>query len=286
MKWLNKHHQLKKLKLFVIVVALVAAISAVKVLVHWMQFEFITLSTLLTSAIGGAIFIIGFLLSGVLSDYKESERLPCDIRVALEAIHDDAICFSSKCADFKLGPLRAVLSAIIVKLTNGLGHEGDHHDLRPAIAEVDNLTGLFAQMDAQGMPPNFIVRLRTEQSQLRRCLFRIYHIQRMQFVPSVYILVQSLVGAIILLLLFLETEGSPGTAFIFGFISYMFIYALYLIHALEQPFRKGHESLDDVSLFLLREFSEKLLEVGVPTEEQRPSSNAILARPTTSQLTD
>jgi len=38
----------------------------------------------------------------------------------------------------------------------------------------------------------------------------------------------------------------------------MFIYALYLIETLEQPFRKGHDSLDDVSLFLLREFADKL----------------------------
>lgn len=105
MKWLNQHHQLKKLKLFLILAMLVATISAVKVLVHWMQFEFVTLSPLLTSAIGGAIFIIGFLLSGVLSDYKESERLTGDIRVALEAIHDDATSFSKTCTDFKIGPL-------------------------------------------------------------------------------------------------------------------------------------------------------------------------------------
>jgi len=38
----------------------------------------------------------------------------------------------------------------------------------------------------------------------------------------------------------------------------MFVYALYLIRTLEQPFQKGHESMDDVSLFLLREFEEKL----------------------------
>jgi hypothetical protein len=38
----------------------------------------------------------------------------------------------------------------------------------------------------------------------------------------------------------------------------MFIYALYLIETLEQPFRKDHDSLDDVSLFLLREFADKL----------------------------
>lgn len=66
MDWLNKRHHLKRLKLFFVVAGLVIAISLLKVFVHWMQFEFVTLSTLLTSAIGGAIFIIGFLLSGVL----------------------------------------------------------------------------------------------------------------------------------------------------------------------------------------------------------------------------
>lgn len=260
MKWPNKHQDLKKLKLFFVVAGLVIAISAVKVFVHWIQFEFVTLTTLLTSAIGGAIFIIGFLLSGVLSDYKESERLPADIRVALEAIHDDAVCFAESPADFEINPLRAILVNILKTLRNGLGHAGDHRDLRPAIAEVDKLTPVFAQMDSLGMPANFIVRLRGQQDQLRRCLFRIYHIQSMQFVPSVYILVKTLVAAIVLLLLFLETEGSPGTAMIFGFISYMFIYALYLIETLEQPFRKDHDSLDDVSLFLLREFEAKLAE--------------------------
>jgi len=194
----------------------------------------------------------------VLSDYKESERLPADIRVALEAIHDDATCFVEKCTEFQIRPLRAILSGILVTLQKGLGHAGAHSRLQPVIAEVDKLTPVIAQMDRLGMPANFIVRLRGQQDQLRRCVFRIYHIQSMQFVPSVYILVKTLVAAIVLLLLFLETEGSPGTALIFGFISYMFIYALYLIETLEQPFRKGHDSLDDVSLFLLREFADKL----------------------------
>lgn len=260
MNWINKHRYLKKLKLFFVVAGLVIAISILKVFVHWMQFEFVTLSTMLTSAIGGAIFIIGFLLSGVLSDYKESERLPADIRVALEAIHDDAVCFAEKYPDFKIGPLRTVLGDILTVLLRGLGHEAAHKGLRPAILEIDKLTPMFAQMDMLDMPANFIVRLRGQQDQLRRCVFRIYHIQSMQFVPSVYILVKTLVAAIVLLLLFLETEGSPGTALIFGFISYMFIYALYLIKTLEQPFHRDHDSLDDVSLFLLREFGEKLAE--------------------------
>ncbi len=104
------------------------------------------------------------------------------------------------------------------------------------------------------MPPNYVVRLRAEQNTLRRALFRIYHIEKIKFVPSVHVLVQTLVAAVIILLLLLETEGSPASALIFGAISYMFIYALNLIDTLEHPYRKGTQSLDDVSLFLLNEF--------------------------------
>jgi len=42
----------------------------------------------------------------------------------------------------------------------------------------------------------------------------------------------------------------------------MFVYSLYLINTLEQPFRKRRQSLDDVSLFLLREFEDKLRVAG------------------------
>jgi hypothetical protein len=38
-----------------------------------------------TSDIGGTIFIIGFLLSGILAD-KEAERIPAEIRTAMEAM--------------------------------------------------------------------------------------------------------------------------------------------------------------------------------------------------------
>jgi hypothetical protein len=128
----------------------------------------------------------------------------------------------------------------------------------PVLAHIDALSENFAQMEAQGAPANYIVRLRAEQSIVRRLVFRVSHIQKIQFVPSVHVLVQSLVIAIVSLLLFLKTEGSPESALIFGALSYMFIYSLYLVNTLEQPFRKGRQSLDDVSLFLLRDFEDKL----------------------------
>ena len=64
--------------------------------------------------------------------------------------------------------------------------------------------------------------------------------------------------SIILLLLLLKTEGDPAAALLFGFITYMFVYVLYLIRLLEQPFAKGHGSVDDVSFFLLDELEAQL----------------------------
>jgi hypothetical protein len=42
------------------------------------------------------------------------------------------------------------------------------------------------------------------------------------------------------------------------FVSYMFVYALNLIEHLDQPFRTGERTVGDVSIFLLRDFVEKL----------------------------
>ncbi|MGE3066476.1 MAG: hypothetical protein AB7K67_12875 [Hyphomicrobiaceae bacterium] len=248
----------KRFRLFLTVVAVVVALSVAKAAIHALGLEFLSLNPLFTSAIAGSIFIIGFLLSSVLSDYKEAERIPAELRVALEAIHDDVTAFGAARNDVDVDVLRRTLSNIVTALGDRLGHQGGHADMVPVLSEIDKLSPIFSALEQSGLPANFVVRLRTAQDALRRSILRIYHIQRMQFVPSIHILVQTLVAAMLFLLLFLKTEGSPESALIFGFVAYMFVYALYLISMLEQPFRKGHDSLDDVSLFLLREFQEKL----------------------------
>ncbi len=250
----------KRFRLFFRVIFAVVALSCIKFYIHKLDLEFLQLNSLFTSAISAAVFIIGFLLSSVLADYKESERMPSEMRVALEGIRDDAESFTEANRGYSPQPVYRALHGILISLAKTL-NKGEHADIRPAITHVDELRVCFAEMSQRGMPPNFVVKLKAEQGIIRRCLFRMYHIQKIQFVPSVHILVQSLVTSIIFLMLTLETEGSPESALIFGLLSFMFIYGLYLINTLEQPFRKGRMSLDDVSLFLLREFEEKLEKV-------------------------
>lgn len=248
----------KKFRLFFSVALIVILLSLLKALVHWLGLEFLTLNTLLTSGIAGAIFILGFLLSSVLSDYKEAERIPAELRVALEAIDGDVASFGALNPKVDLKGCRAILKRIVLLLRQGLDHSSGHADLKPVLDEIGKLTALFSTLEQLSLPSNHVIRLRLAQDSLRRSILRIYHIQRVQFVPSVHVLVQTLVFSIIILLLLLKTEGSPESALMFGFISYMFVYALYLIQLLEQPFMKGHDTFDDVSLFLLTEFSQRL----------------------------
>lgn len=248
----------KKFRLFFTVAVVVLALGCVKVAVHYYGLEILELNSLLTSGIGGAIFIIGFLLSSVLADYKEAERIPADIRTSIEAIDGDLEAFASINAEFDLAGCRRILLATIDTLRSGLGHARDHKDIPPVLAEIGKLTPIFGRLESMGMTANFVVRLRMTQDVLRRSMLRIYQIQRVEFVPSVHVLVQTLVFSIVAMMLFLKTEGDPASAIMFGFISYMFVYALYLVRLLEQPFAKGHGSVDDVSFFLLDELEAGL----------------------------
>jgi len=113
-------------------------------------------------------------------------------------------------------------------------------------------------MERLGMPPNYVVRLEGEQAALRRHTLRVLHIQRTQFLPSAHVLAEALVFGVIALMLFLKTEGAPESLFLFGFISFLFLYIRRLIRTIEKPFHQEHESMDDVSLYLLREFRKQL----------------------------
>jgi hypothetical protein len=247
-----------RFRLLLNVAVIVAVLVFVKVEVHRFHFEFLVLDTLFSSIVASAIFIIGFLLTSILPDYKEAERIPSDIRTSLEAIYDDVANFAERAPEIDLTALRDILSGIVTALDAGLGTVGGHTHVEVAIAQVDRLAPYIGALEQKGMSPNFIVRLRNEIDILRRCLFRVHYIQKIEFVPSVEVLIQTLVCAVLFMLLCLKTDGSYGTAFLFGFVSYLFVYSMHLIAVFQKPYRQGSRSVDKVDLFLLRDFVRKM----------------------------
>jgi hypothetical protein len=240
------------------VAAIVAVLIIIKLAVHALHLEFFVLDTLFSSVVASDIFIIGFLLTSMLPDYKEAERIPADIRTALEAIYDDVSCFAQQAVQADVSNLREILTGIVSALDAGLGRVGGHTHVEYAIAQVDRLGPYIAGLEQLGMTPNFIVRLRGELDILRRSMYRVHYIQKIEFVPSVEVLIRTLVLAVLIMLLCLKTDGSYGTAFVFGFICYLFVYSMHLISVFQKPYRQGSRSVDKVDLFLLRDFVRKI----------------------------
>jgi hypothetical protein len=251
MRFFRRFHLLR------IVLPVVLVLILLKLAIHQLDLEFVTIDGLIPSVVAGAIFLIGFLLSHIMAHYKEAERTPGEIRAALEAIHDDVSNFARKHA-FDLQAFRETLKGIVADLQAGLGLAAHHADLLRAEDRVDTLSIAFSDLEERGMPDRLLIRLKSEQDRLRQAIFRIAYIQKMESLPSVHVLVETLVFACLALILFIKTSGSYESFIILGFVSYLFVFAVCVIQHLEEPFRTGEDTVDDVSLFLLRDFVAKL----------------------------
>jgi hypothetical protein len=248
----------KRFRLVLMVLPVVVVIALIKLAIHLFNLEFLSLEGLFPSIVAGAIFLIGFLLSHTLSDYKEAERIVGDMRVALETLYADISAFGQSKPDFDFPAIRAFVTEFIDAFEHGLSQEHAHAALGAAITKADDLLAMFVALENAGMSDRYVVRLRGAHDVLRRSLYRVAYMQRMQFVPSVHVMVQSLVFASLVLMLFLKTTAVVEGALIIGFVAYMLVYAIILIEQLEKPFRTGEGTVDDVSIFLLRDFEAKL----------------------------
>lgn len=240
---------------------LVIVLVAVKALLGVLSFEFVSISPLYGSIVAGGIFVVALIVSGTLADYKEAERLPAEMAATLENILEDGLGISETVEGFDTDALRERLLRVVTGLKMDLVHGGQ---TRGALEAVDGLSPSFIELERLGVPPNYIVRLRTEQGNLRRMVLRIYQMQQTDFLPSANVLIKSVVALIIVALELTRIDPVYEGLLIVGFISYFFIYLTKLLSVLDTPFRVGKGRRDDVSLFLVDEFAEKVRSVPRP----------------------
>ena len=219
-----------------------------KYILHYFGVEFIEQTSLHNSVVSSAIFVLGFVLSATIADYKESERIPAEFAANIEDIYNDAKETKKAYPNFDIDHLRKSLLDIVK-----IFREGTRINRHSARQEIADLQSCFAEMERAGVPPNFIVKLKTQQTLLLRHLFRVNYIQRIQFIPSAFFLIKAIVILIIGLLLLTNIDPFYGGLCIIGAITFILVYMLILIHHISVPFRPKGNSKDDISLFLLRE---------------------------------
>jgi hypothetical protein len=229
----------------------VAVLVAIRAVLWALGIEGIQPTALASSIIGGGIFVMALVIAGTLSDYKDAERAPTDLAAGLYAILRESESMNRIWGAPDLRRLRERLIGVVDALRRDIG-AGTTRDCQQAI---EDLSESFHELDESDAPANYVVRLRAEQSGLRKSALRIYHIQREEFLPSAYAMIVSFVVLILTLLMFTKIEGQVETLVTLAFLSFFFLYLLRLLNVINKPFKVGHErGDDDVSLFLLYEF--------------------------------
>ena len=191
------------------------------------------------------VFLMGFLLSGVLSDYKESEKMPGELAAIVAAITDEIeiMCKSKKSPH----PIEAF--GYMLELTRSIV-QWFHKGVRTSVIQ-DKINGLndhFVKFESLTQA-NFITRLKQEQSNLRKLIIRIHTIRETGFISSGYFIAGTTTVLLLLGLIFSKIEPFYESLFFVGVVSYLLIFLIFWIRDLDNPFGfyEGGSS-EDVSL--------------------------------------
>ncbi|MGN0063363.1 MAG: hypothetical protein ACI379_03915, partial [Nocardioides sp.] len=147
-------------------------IVAILVLARWALWEIgvpgMDPSVLMSSIISGGVFVMGLVVAGTLSDYRDAERAPTDLATSLYAILRDSEAIHKVWGKPDMPRLCERLIAVVAALRADISN-GSSREYQQA---VEDLTDSLLEMEETDVPANYVVRIRSEQAALRKAALR------------------------------------------------------------------------------------------------------------------
>jgi hypothetical protein len=245
----NKYRLVLKTSLVVGIVILL------KLIAHWFGWEIISLNPLLSGIVAANVFLMGFLLSGILTDYKESERLPGELATSIEAIVEEArTIYKGKNAPAARECI-TYLHQFTVAVRNWFNKKERTKDVMEKLSGLSDFLVAFEPLTQA----NFIVRLKQEQTNIRRLLIRIHTVRETSFVSSGYMIAEITTVLLTLGLIFSKIDPFYESLFFVGVITFLLTFLILLIRDLDNPFGYYEsDSTEDVSLKPLDDLIDRI----------------------------
>ncbi len=233
------------------ILPIVIFVIMAKSVVHLAGWERLELNALFSAVIGATVFLIGFMISGTLSDYKESERLPSDLAASLFSIADECATIKQKHGKKAITECSTALNNIAVDALDWMRNQTSVKEL---LRSIDKLNSEFVSLEPF-TETTFISRLKSEQSQLRKIVLRMVTIRETSFIGSAYAVAE--VSSLLLVtgLIFVSRQPFGESLFFIGFITFVLAYMIALITDLDNPYDYSNEiagnevSLKPIELF-------------------------------------
>jgi hypothetical protein len=204
-----------------------------KLAVHFIGWEIISINPLFSGIVAANVFLMGFLLSGVLSDFKESERLPGELSACLENLAQEVSGIRMAKPEAKVGDCLILLSQLSRDILSWFHKK---HRTAELMEHLNDLTPRFAAME-QWTQATLVARLKQEQSNLRRTLTHIHTIRETSFISSGYLLADLVTILLCVGLIVAQIEPFYESLFFVSVISHLMILLLLLHPGSGQPFR-------------------------------------------------
>ena len=239
------------------IIPAIIAVGVLKFLANKYGYEVLELNALFTSLVAGTIFLIGFLISGVLTDYKESEKLPSELSATLKNLYDDTFTIfksknsatASRFLEFQIAFTGSVIDWFYKKEKTAF-----------ILGKISGMNDFFAELDREGIQPNYIIKMKNEQNNIRKILLRVDTIRDTGFVGSAYAIVEAMGILIAIGLVIIKIEPFYASLFLTLLVNFLICYMFFLIKDLDNPFEysvKGEHG-NEISLKPLRDLAVEI----------------------------
>ena len=227
----------------------------VRLVFDYLNFDILTVTNLITAFIGGAIFTIAIIFAGTLTDYKESEKVPSEIATSIRTFYSDLDLI--RIPDKMLVPRMKENTAALMRCinTNFRNNEWSMDNMDKAI---DPINADIAKLVDLNIAPNYVIKLKTEMTNIDRISHRVKTIAETSFIPAAYAISELAAAGVIILLFFVKLDPFYEGLVLFTVLCMLLVALLLLIQDMDNPFEVGKKTYADIDLFLLWDLEKQL----------------------------
>jgi hypothetical protein len=227
----------------------------VRLIFDYLNYDVLSLTNLITAFISGAIFTIAIIFAGVLTDFKESEKIPGEIATAIRTMHSDLTLIhvpDKEITNRMQGKVCNLLTTINTNFRNNTW------DLQEMDRSIDSFVEDLSRLVDMNVPPQYTVKLKNEIGTIDRLSHRIKTIAKTSFIPAAYAISELAAAGVIILLFFVKLDPLYEGIVLFTMLCMLMIALLLLIKDMDNPFEVGQGNNADVNLFLLWDLEKEL----------------------------
>lgn len=215
------------------IMPVIFVVALLKFLSHHYELEVMELNALFTSLVAGTIFLIGFLISGVLSDYKESEKIPSELSASLRTLYDDTYTIFKSKNSPTADAFLEFQKTFTHSLMNWFYKKEKTKSIMAGIAQMNEF---FIEFEKEGIQPAYILRMKNEQHNIRKMLLRIDTIRDTDFVKTAYAILEAMGFIIAIGMIIINIKPFYASLFFTLVVTFLIFYMFFLIRDLDNPF--------------------------------------------------